>query len=161
MVVQYFFFFLLLGILMFILDQIFERLHKGIKSPSIILSGLIAGIVMGVIIQTVYPDLQSIWLYPPVMGLCSGVLLALAIRFKLYERALFRLFGTITLAAATGILVWIVFLLLSLAGQGQLVIFRAGVIIDFLLFAFVIHFGYAFSARIRNTLFSGTSSGRV
>lgn len=159
MIVQFFFFFLLLGILMFILDRIFERIQKQNTPSSIILSGLISGIIIGMVLQTVYPDLQFMWLYPPVMGLCSGILLAFAIKFELYNRALFRLFGTMTLALATGILVWIVYLILSLFGQSQLVIFRADVIIDFLLFAFVIHFGYAFSARIKNTLFAEKHSG--
>jgi hypothetical protein len=152
-VVQYFFYFLFLGVLIFLVDWILLKLVGRVLPAANLISGLLAGMVIAWVMESVYRDVTAIWLFPPVVGLCAGLVLAAAFHFDLYSRATFRLFGTLLLALATGILIWLVFFLLSLTGGGRIDVFSRITLIDFLLFAFVVHFGYVFSARIFNTLF--------
>ncbi len=146
----FFLYFIVIGIVMYLLDWLQLRLRKGVTALSYIVSGLVAGLLFALLLHTVYPLTVLGWILVPLVSVCAAITLLLAFQWNLYASGWFQVFGTITLGVATGILAWIllqIFLQIGLVNRLEMLQFRRP-LVDLIVYGFLLQFGYAFIGRI-------------
>jgi len=146
----FFLFFVVFGAVMYLLDWWFLRLRGGVWNTSYLLSGAITGLGGALLLHRVYPLSVLGFLVVFLVAFCGGVVLMLAQMRDLYRFSLFQVLGTLILAAASGFLAWILMKVLFWGGlislQDSLQLRRP--LLNFLVYAFLLQFGYAFTGRV-------------
>ena len=157
---QFFLYYALIGIVMYALDALLLKIRKKLMPTSYLLSGLLAGTLFGVLMQSMYHFLPFGWMLPAIISLCGSVLLFLAAQFDLYTKSFFQLLGTMILGLSTGIISWLLISLISTWVLDPLLSFHGlrATLIDLIIFGFLIHFGYATTSRIVRGLSGKKSS---
>lgn len=151
---ELFFYFLFLGILMFIFDTILLKLRKELLLTSYLLSSVSAGAIIGMVMQSTNM-LATASILPFILSITGGILLYLTQFKDLYKKPLFQMFGTIILGLSTGIIASLLIGIMLIFNVQLYGISQTPVsfFIDLVLYGFLLHFGYAFSGRISQTLF--------
>ena len=157
---QFFLYYVLIGIVMYGLDALLLKIRKELLPTSYLLSGLVAGILFGLIMQSIYSFLGFGWLLTPIISVCGSLVMFLAVRFDLYEKSAFQLFGTLFLGLATGLLAWLFMLVISrsILDPAYTIHGLRAAPLDLVIFGFLLHFGYAFTGRIVRGLSGKRSS---
>ena len=146
----FFLYFTLAGIVLYLLNMLWLKIRDQLGLTSYLLSGAISGTIFGVLIKFIY-QLQGIsWLIVPVVAMSAAVFLFLFAKYDLYQNPIFQLFGTITLGISTGIVSIIMIKLLQFILPSQLFFLSQSksLILDMIIYGFLLNFGYAFSGRI-------------
>ncbi len=145
----FYLYFVLAGILMYIFDTIFFRLRKQLVWSSYVVSGSVSGILLGLLVEAIYHYQNPVWGMFPVVTISGAVLLFLFAKYELYRKPFFQLFATVTLGVATGILALLIIELIALIAplQNRVIIHPKTLILDMIIYGFILHFGYAFTGR--------------
>ncbi len=146
----FFIFFLVAGIVMYILDFLWLKLSGEIKLISFLSSGCAAGILVGFVLKTIYGIAGPAWIFVPIITLSGSFILYLFTKYNLYEKSFFKLFSTIFLGFVTGLFSLIVFklLMIMIPSQTWSLSQSAYLLLDLIIYGFVLHFSYAFTGRI-------------
>jgi len=142
---EFFLFFIVAGLLMYFLDLVLLRLRDQITLTSYLLSGCIVGIGFGLLTKTAYPNYDFFWMFP-IVTMSGSFILYLFAKFDFYKYSVIQLFGTLILGISTGLLALIVFNLFRIGLSSQQSN-PASMIIDMIIYGFLLHFGYSFTGR--------------
>ncbi len=150
-----FFYFIILGLLMFVFDFALLKIRKRIIISSYIVSGVTAGVIVGLSIQQTYIEGIPGILLPLILSLTGSLFLYIVNVKELSKKAVFRLFGTIILGFSTGLVSFLVVVFMQLFQYDPFAVSSepANFFINLLLNGFLLHFGYAFSGRISQSLY--------
>lgn len=145
----FYLYFVLAGILMFIFDAILFRLRKQLYWSSYLVSGAVSGILLGLLVKGIYHYQGLVWGIFPIVTISAAVFLFLFAKYELYQKAFFYLFATVSLGVATGILALIIIKLIAVLVplQNWQIIRPKTMILDMIIYGFILHFGYAFTGR--------------
>ncbi len=146
----FFIFFLAAGIVMYILDFLWLKLSGEIRVISFLSSGCIAGILVGFVLKTIYGLEGPAWIFVPIITVSGSFFLYLFSKYNLYEKSFFKLFSTMFLGTATGLFSLAIFklLMMMIPSQTWSLSQSAYLLLDLIIYGFVLHFSYAFSGRI-------------
>lgn len=146
----FFIFFLAAGIVMCILDLLWLKLSGEIRLVSFLSTGCIAGILVGFVLKTIYGIEGPAWIFVPLITLSGSFILYLFTKYNLYEKTFFKIFSTIFLGIVTGLFSLIVFklLMIMIPSQKWSSSQSAYLLLDLIIYGFVLHFSYAFTRRI-------------
>ena len=106
----FFLFFLISGVLMYILDLVWLRVRNQISMTSYLLSGCMVGILFGLLTKAAYPHFGLNWILVPVITMSGSFLLYIFAKFDFYKFSIFQLFGTIILGVTTGLIALFIFI---------------------------------------------------
>jgi hypothetical protein len=140
---EFFLFFIVAGVLMYILDVVLLRMRDHITLTSYLLSGTIVGIGFGLLTNIAYPAYKFFWMFPVVTMSGSTALYVFA-KYDFYKYGFIQLFGTITLGLLTGLFAFVVFNIFLIGLSFQQTNLS---ILDMIIYGFLIHFGYSFVGR--------------
>lgn len=155
-----FFHFIILGLLMFVFDFVLLKIRKRILISSYMVSGVTAGVIIGLSIQETYIEGIPGILFPLILSLTGSLFLYIVNVKDLSKKLVFRLFGTIILGFSTGLGSFLLVFLMRLFqfDPFPMNLNQDNFFINLLLNGFLLQFGYAFSGRISQSLFR--SGGR-
>ena len=155
-----FFHFIILGLLMFVFDFVLLKIRKRILISSYMVSGVTSGVIIGLSIQETYIEGIPGILFPLILSLTGSLFLYIVNVKDLSKKVVFRLFGTLILGFSTGLVSFLLVILMQLFQYDPFSMSSnpADFFINLLLNGFLLQFGYAFSGRISQTLFR--SGGR-
>jgi len=140
-----FFHFIILGLLMFVFDFALLKIRKRILISSYMVSGVTAGVIVGLAIQQIYIEGIPGILFPLILSLTGSLSLYIVNVKDLSKKVAFRLFGTIILGFSTGFVSFLLVVLMQLFQYDPFAVTNpSNFFINLLLYGFLLQFGYAF-----------------
>lgn len=146
----FFLYFALVGIALYLLNALWLKIRDHLSLTAYLLSGTISGIIFGLLVKFIY-QLQGIsWFIVPIVSISAALFLFIFAKYDLYQNPFFQLFGTITLGVSTGLLSLLIVTLLENIVSSQMFFLNQSksLILDMIIYGFLLNFGYAFSGRI-------------
>jgi hypothetical protein len=144
------FLFLIVGVFLFISKILFAKKNTGVQLITFLCVGLLTGTIVGLMeSQTFIPGLPLPWVSGSIIGVLAAVLLFLAEKIDFFNRPGVRFLATSLLAIILALMcyVMLVFYMTYFCPDKDFPFAKEMVFIIFLLYTFIIIFGYTFPKR--------------